>query len=192
MAHPVLHTTLERLRQLVAPMMWAVGQRLEGARTLARLELLTRVAEMNGPLERRIAFEPRETLDGLNGEEPPLEGEVYRRRGSCNGCGKCCESILLGADGQLIQTVEEFEALKQDHPQYAWFYPAEIRELGILFRCHNLGEDKRCMDYDHRPDFCRRYPNEDTILMGGCPPPECGYWFEPAKTFQQVLSKHLP
>lgn len=118
----------------------------------------------------------------------PLEGQYYRRTGSCNMCGKCCTNIFLVHDKITIQTEEAFEALREDNAEYQYFVPISSTEEGLRFQCIHLQEDKSCGIYDDRPDFCKRYPSEHSLLMGGQLAEGCGYSFQLLKTFQQVLT----
>lgn len=161
---------------------------------LAKLETLTRMYQWEASRQpQQSAFMPR-LQEGVPPEDQDafLEGKTYHRHGGCNGCGRCCEGIFLGHEGGLIQTVAQWEAIKEDHPHYGWFIPLEIQDQGIMFRCKKLGADKRCSDYENRPQFCRDYPSEDGIMMGGCQPLECSYWFSKAHRFQDILAARLP
>jgi Fe-S-cluster containining protein len=118
-----------------------------------------------------------------------VAGRYYTRTGSCQSCGKCCKDIYLAHGGKALTRIEDFTRLKAKNPEYRSFVPVDNDEEGLLFRCINLTEDNRCADYDNRPYFCRSYPSEKGILMGGKLAEGCGYAFEPIATFQQVLSQ---
>jgi Fe-S-cluster containining protein len=124
---------------------------------------------------------------------PPEQGQVvgqyYIRSGSCNGCGRCCTDIYIAPRGTPIQTEAEFEAEKQRDPQYRHFDMIGETDTGLLFRCQYLKPDNTCADYDNRPDFCRRYPAEASLLAGGTLAKECSYTFELIRTFGDVLSE---
>lgn len=133
---------------------------------------------MFGWLKKRFSGSPR-------GAE--VVGKYYRRTGDCTLCGKCCQNIYLIHDEQTITSVEQFEALKPLNPDYQSFRPMDETEHGVTFACIHLQEDNSCGVYDDRPEFCRRYPNEEGLLKGGYLPPECGYQFEVLKPFSAVL-----
>jgi uncharacterized protein len=119
-----------------------------------------------------------------------LKGEYYERSGSCNQCGKCCTNIYLVHGEQTIDSIPLFEELKQNNPDYESFEPVASESDGsVLFQCRHLQADKTCGIYDQRPDFCRRYPSEQGLLMGGKLAPECGYKFRLLKTFEDVLAQ---
>jgi hypothetical protein len=39
----------------------------------------------------------------------------YKRKGSCKGCGRCCQKIYVRHAKDVIKTEEEFEKLKTLH-----------------------------------------------------------------------------
>jgi Fe-S-cluster containining protein len=117
-------------------------------------------------------------------------GQYTVRTGTCNQCGACCKNLFLTYGKQVIQTVEEFQALQALHPDEYRFFEAQYEtETGLVFKCHNLGGDNLCMDYEARPVFCRSYPNETGILMGAKLPSECSFTFTPLRPFKEVLEK---
>lgn len=124
-------------------------------------------------------------------QSEPVDGEFYIRTGSCHGCGACCQNIYLVHNGEAIASHETFEALKPNNPEYAYFVPTEQTESGLQFRCTHLQPDNRCGIYENRPGFCRRYPMEQVLRMGGALAEECGYHFTLKRNFQSVLSEAL-
>ncbi|MBY0404791.1 MAG: YkgJ family cysteine cluster protein [Cyanobacteria bacterium] len=119
----------------------------------------------------------------------PIRGKYYVRTGACNQCGKCCKDIYLIHGNETIDTLELFEALKPENPEYRHFKPVESTENGLQFQCMHLSPTNQCTIYQNRPDFCRKYPSEKTILLGGALAKGCGYKFELLQTFDQVLQK---
>lgn len=122
-----------------------------------------------------------------------LQGQYYERTGSCNQCGKCCTNIYLVFGQQTINSLEMFEAIKSENPEYEYFIPlkAQSDPDGLVFQCKHLQADNRCGIYNQRPNFCRKYPSEHSILMGGKLAEGCGYRFSLLKTFQDVLKQKL-
>ncbi len=131
----------------------------------------------------------------LRPEETPqagrLQGQYYERTGQCNQCGKCCTQIYLVYGQQTINSVEMFEAIKAENPEYASFKPLrnESDEEGLQFQCVLLQPDNTCGAYEQRPDFCRNYPSEQSLLMGGKLAEGCGYQFRLLQNFQAVLQQ---
>ena len=119
-----------------------------------------------------------------------LSGQYYERTGSCNQCGKCCTNIYLIHGEQTIDNMALYEELKASNPEYNYFVPLlEEEEGGLSFSCKHLQADNTCGIYEQRPDFCRRYPSELGLLMGGKLADGCGYRFRLLKTFQDVLGE---
>lgn len=133
------------------------------------------------------------------GETPQsglVQGQYYERTGSCNQCGKCCTNIYLVHGQQTITDVTLFEELQRENEEYAYFKPVAQEPDGLIFQCIHLQADQSCAIYEHRPSFCRKYPSEHSLLMGGKLAEGCGYSFRLLKTFQDVLKdvsrqKHL-
>jgi Fe-S-cluster containining protein len=118
-----------------------------------------------------------------------VQGQYYERSGACNQCGKCCTNIYLVYGQQTIDSIEMFEEVRSNNPEYDYFLPVQEEEGGVLFQCKQLQPDNTCGIYDQRPDFCRRYPSEHSLLMGGKLAEGCGYRFRLLQTFGQVLEK---
>jgi len=124
-----------------------------------------------------------------------VQGQYYERSGSCNQCGKCCTHIYLVYGQQTITSVEMFEEIKATNPEYHSFKPLvqesgeTSSEDGLLFQCTHLQADNTCADYENRPDFCRKYPSEQSLLMGGKLAEGCGYKFRLLRNFQDVLKQ---
>jgi hypothetical protein len=121
-------------------------------------------------------------------QNQPVVGKYYVRTGSCNGCGVCCQNIYLVHQERPIASVAEFERLQHLFDDYAPFHPIEETEYGLVFRCGQLQADNTCGIYDSRPDFCRRYPTELSLVQGGKLADECSYVFTPRAAFPQVLA----
>ncbi len=115
----------------------------------------------------------------------------YIKKGSCKGCGKCCQNIYVnhGKKG-FIKTEEEFFRLKLAHSFYRGLELIGKDEMGLLFKCKHLDyKTNRCKIHFFRPPVCRNYPMEEIFTMGGILTPDCGYSFEPVQKFKDVLSK---
>jgi Fe-S-cluster containining protein len=116
-------------------------------------------------------------------------GQYYKRSGSCHTCGKCCKDIFLIHEERTIETLQEFESLKDENPEYTHFIPVRETVDGLQFQCKHLSAENRCLIYLNRPDFCRKYPSEKTILLGGKLAEGCGYQFELLKSFGHILEE---
>lgn len=85
----------------------------------------------------------------------------YRLTGTCNGCGKCCESPSMVVD-RLTWHVRSARAV------FLWWQwqvngfqlkDTDPRHRLFVFHCtHYDPVTKRCDSYDSRPLMCRDYP----------------------------------
>ena len=116
----------------------------------------------------------------------------YFRKGSCKGCGRCCQKIYVRHARDVIKTQEEFEKLKTLHFFYGYLTVVDKDEVGLVFECSKLNKETgRCTAYNKRPILCRQYPQEEIFMMGGNITENCGYKFEPIKKFDEILKKYL-
>lgn len=121
-------------------------------------------------------------------QEVPEKGKYTLRTGTCNQCGDCCKNLLLTYGKQVIQSIEDFKALQALHPQeYGFFEPIDHTDAGLVFKCHHLGDDDLCLNYNARPTFCRSYPTEAGLLMGAKLPQRCSFSFVPLQSFEAAL-----
>lgn len=102
----------------------------------------------------------------------------YRLTGSCNGCGKCCESPSVHA-GFFAWRFRSVRALT------LWWHrvvngfelvQTDPRLKLFVFRCtHFDPATKRCDSYESRPLMCRDYPVN--LTFEAVPPlfPECSH-----------------
>ncbi len=118
-----------------------------------------------------------------------ISGKYYNRKGSCNTCGRCCTNIYLVHNKKTIESLEVFEKLQAHNAEYEFFTPLDSTDHGLQFQCVHLSPENQCTIYEKRPSFCRKYPSEKGMLLGGELAEDCGYWFEPIKTFSEVLNK---
>jgi Fe-S-cluster containining protein len=118
-----------------------------------------------------------------------IQGQYYERTGACNQCGKCCTNIYLVYGQQTITSIAMFEEVKSQNPEYEYFKPVLEQEDGVLFQCIHLQADNSCGIYHNRPLFCRKYPSEHSLLMGGKLAEGCGYSFRLLRSFKDVLQQ---
>lgn len=117
-------------------------------------------------------------------------GRKYLRKGKCKACGKCCTEIYIRHAKNFIKDEEEFERLKQLHYFYNYLEIVDKNDLGLIFACTKLdGETGKCTAYSSRAVICRTYPQEDIFMLGGYISEECGFYFEPINTFEEVFNK---
>ena len=61
-----------------------------------------------------------------------------------------------------------------------------VMRTSSLATCKML-KDNKCSIHLTRPPICRRYPQEELVMMGGALSEGCGYRLEPILTFEEVL-----
>lgn len=119
-------------------------------------------------------------------------GKKYLRKGKCKACGKCCKGIHVRHSDHLIQDEKEFEELKKLHFFYNYLEVIEKNELGLVFACTKVHpETGKCTAYKQRALICRVYPQEELFMLGGHISEDCGFYFEPIQTFEEVFEKTL-
>lgn len=104
---------------------------------------------------------------------------VWERKGSCNDCGYCCNT-LTRADlsfpmGPRID--REFYRVRG----FGFVQAANRQELAMLprvpvvFPCPSYDQEgKRCTIYENRPRTCREFPTRPEDILGS----PCSYWFD--------------
>jgi len=112
-----------------------------------------------------------------------IKWELFYIGGQCNHSGNCCKNIMLFWSDRAIMTSDKFEEAKQKSSQYTNFVPTYSSRRKIdYFNCKCLSQEKKCLQYKTRPNWCRTYPTNyfhvhDHVLG------DCGY---------QVYCKRVP
>ncbi|MFC1751872.1 YkgJ family cysteine cluster protein [Thermoproteota archaeon] len=143
-----------------------------------------------------------------------LKCELFYLSGSCRNCGKCCHKIMLYYNENEIKSLSDYNKIIKTEPSYERFKPVlasgqpvisfqknksilqETQSLlqqnqSILhFNCRYLSKDNLCLDYENRPDFCRRYPvssfiKYDTVRKG------CGFTVKPKNVRKKLYNSVL-
>ena len=100
--------------------------------------------------------------------------------------------VTLWLEGNPVDTVEQFEHLRQIFPEYERFYiRGKNDDNHLIFTCRYLTEDYKCGDYKGRPQICREYPDQQIMLRGGILVSKCGYSFVPVADFEKYLNKAM-
>ncbi len=110
----------------------------------------------------------------------------YYRNGHCRCCGRCCQHIYVKHGKHMVRDRKQFEKLQLLHRFYTYLDIVGEDESGLIFTCRML-KDNKCSIHLTRPPICRRYPQEELIMMGGALSEGCGYRLEPILTFAEVL-----
>jgi len=133
---------------------------------------------------KKILFEIRKIY------ESKALGRKYLRMGKCKACGKCCHGIHVRHSKDLIKDEKEFEKLKKQHYFYNFLEIVDKNELGLIFACTKVHpETGKCTVYQDRARICKVYPQEELFMMGGEISEDCGYYFVPIRSFEEVFKK---
>ncbi|XXF76949.1 YkgJ family cysteine cluster protein [Myxococcaceae bacterium GXIMD 01537] len=102
----------------------------------------------------------------------------YRLTGSCNGCGKCCETPVIPVSAPVfrLRTLRWLTLSWHRWVNGFVFTGEDKRAKLFIFRCtHYDPVTKQCDSYESRPGMCRDYPRP--LLYTSMPEffPECGY-----------------
>ncbi len=114
-------------------------------------------------------------------------GQRYRLSGSCNGCGRCCESpsIPVSKWTWFVPTFRLVFLLWQRLVNGFVLAGADPRFRIFVFRCtHYDPVTKQCDSYDTRPLMCRDYPVNLTYDVVPSLFPECSYSVQDKKAEQ--------
>jgi len=95
---------------------------------------------------------------------------LYKRKGACHRCGKCCNVRYLVKGTPLW--LKLFLFVLKPRLLYGWI---------INDNCPNLFFDSKgkaaCKIYSKRPNFCKAFPAEPNDIVSS----ECGFRFKERK-----------
>ena len=114
---------------------------------------------------------------------------AYRSQFKCVGCATCCNLACSefspaelkqkaeNGDNFAAQFLSVFDpyASKEDarkvYPEYIKMLEENKEDNVYFYHCPKLTEDKRCSDYENRPQICRDFPDNPLSIL----PKSCGY-----------------
>lgn len=114
---------------------------------------------------------------------------AYRSQFKCVGCATCCNLACSEfSPAELKQKAENGDnfaaqflsvfvpyASKEDarkvYPEYIKMLEENKEDNIYFYHCPKLTEDKRCSDYENRPQICRDFPDNPLSIL----PKSCGY-----------------
>ena len=114
---------------------------------------------------------------------------AYRSQFKCVGCATCCNLACSEfSPAELKQKAENGDnfaaqflsvfvpyASKEDarkvYPEYIKMLEENKEDNVYFYHCPKLTEDKRCSDYENRPQICRDFPDNPLSIL----PKSCGY-----------------
>lgn len=114
---------------------------------------------------------------------------AYRSKFKCSGCATCCnlacsefspeELKQKAANGDNFATqflsvfipYESKEEARKVYPEYIQMLEENKEDEVYFYHCPKLTADKRCSDYENRPQICRDFPDNPLSIL----PKTCGY-----------------
>ena len=80
----------------------------------------------------------------------------------------------------------------EEFPFYTYIEVVDKDDNGLVFKCNKFDKEKHiCTIHKKRPAICRKYPSEIIFKMGAAIGEQCGYYFKPIDSFEEVLAKQL-
>lgn len=114
----------------------------------------------------------------------------YRNNFECKGCATCCnlacsefsqqELTKRAQNGdnfakQFTSIFVPYESKAQAqkvYPEYLELLSKNVEGNVYFYHCPKLTKDKRCSDYENRPDICRHFPDNPLDIL----PESCGFY----------------
>lgn len=114
---------------------------------------------------------------------------AYRKIFKCSGCATCCnlacsefspEELKQKAESgdnfarQFLSVFVPYsskEEARKIYPQYIEMLDESKEDDVYFYHCPKLTADKRCSDYENRPQICRDFPDNPLSIL----PESCGY-----------------
>lgn len=114
---------------------------------------------------------------------------AYRNQFQCTGCATCCnlacsefspEELKRKAENgdnfakqfiSIFIPYESKEEARKIYPEYIQMLEENKEDKVYFYHCPKLTEDKRCSDYENRPQICRDFPDNPLSIL----PKSCGY-----------------
>ena len=130
----------------------------------------------------------------------------------CNGCGACCDPVSLAYTQTEALTrvgldpddrrfiVEDLRPLSQREGRRRAFWIGELEvergqvwqgldgsPLRFDYECRHFDPvSRRCLNYEHRPPLCRRFPWQGRPPPGVALPPPCSYRADIGQPVEEV------
>lgn len=113
-------------------------------------------------------------------------------RGSCLGCGTCCQNICLEGQDGWLRSESTFTNVVKKYPEYGRFEIVGKNAQGfLLFSCSWRTQEGTCRDYDNRLPLCANFPESSLVFAGGRLPVNCGYRFTEVVPFAKILDQEM-
>lgn len=128
---------------------------------------------------------------------------AYRSQFKCVGCATCCnlacsefspEELRQKAQNgdnfaqqflSVFIPYESKEEARKVYPEYIKMLEDNKEDDVYFYHCPKLTKDKRCSDYENRPQICRDFPDNPLSIL----PKSCGYkkWKEEIEPVSLML-----
>ncbi|CCO25061.1 hypothetical protein [Maridesulfovibrio hydrothermalis] len=107
-------------------------------------------------------------------------------------CGRCCKGICLYIDSKWIKKEKQFIKLTAKYEYLKRFEVCGKTDCNYLkFSCKCLSEAGTCMDYDNRPELCKRFPAPSIFAQNGELPQGCGFRMSTEADFEKILKEAI-
>lgn len=137
----------------------------------------------------------KQCLELLNGElskevyDKMLEILAYRKMFKCSGCATCCnlacseysyEELKQKAQNgdnfaaqftSVFVPYENINEARAIYPEYVDLITEKTGGKIYFYHCQKLTAEKRCSDYENRPQICRDFPDNPLDIL----PEKCGF-----------------
>lgn len=151
--------------------------------------------------------------DVLNMLENEISKDIYlkfneilaeRKNYHCSGCATCCnlacsefspdelsERAKNGDKfaGQFLSVFVPYESKEEArkvYPEYIELLEQNKENKVYFYHCPKLTKDKKCSDYENRPQICRDFPDNPLALL----PVTCGFCDWKNKSEEMTLLLH--
>jgi Fe-S-cluster containining protein len=114
----------------------------------------------------------------------------YREKFSCTGCATCCNLACSEFSPAQLQEkaanndnfAKQFTSVfipyetraeaENIYPEYLQLLKDTLDEDVYFYHCPKLTSNKRCSDYENRPQICRDFPDNPLSVL----PKSCGFY----------------
>lgn len=152
-------------------------------------------------------------IEVLNMLENDISKDIYlkfqeilmeRTNYGCKGCATCCnlacsefspEELKLRAENgdnfarqflSIFVPYSSKEEARKIYPEYIALLEQNKESEVYFYHCPKLTKDKRCSDYENRPQICRDFPDNPLTLL----PVSCGFCEWKNKNEEMTLLLH--
>lgn len=114
----------------------------------------------------------------------------YRKNFKCKGCATCCNLACSEFSPEQLkekaQKNDKFasqftkifipyktrEEARKIYPEYIKLLDDTLQDEVYFYHCPKLDENKKCSDYENRPEICRTFPDNPLSIL----PETCGFY----------------